>query len=69
MIRRVSESDTISLFNYRLTENGTRERIVELADQTFTMSVSKGKNRTQTITDASGLKYATVSLGSKNRMI
>lgn len=68
VIRLVNESDTISFFNYRLTENGSRERQVEMGDQAFIMSVSKrSKDRTQTISDANGIKYATVSLGSKNR--
>lgn len=47
-------------------ENGTRERKVEMGDQAFTMSVSRRKDRIQTISGASGIKYATVSLGSKN---
>lgn len=37
-----------------------------MRDKTYILSISKTKDRTQTITDAEGARYATVSLGTKS---
>lgn len=67
MTRLTNESDTITLFDYYSIKKGPRERRAQIGGNIFVLSVSRQKDRIQTISNEDGAKYATVSLGTKDR--
>lgn len=67
VINLINGPDSIKFHDYTSTENKTRERIVGMDGKKYTLTIAKNKDRIQTITDENGTRYASVSLGTKNR--